>query len=68
MTGKIFCIFVCGGVRMYMCLQARIRNFYPFDTKFGTQAGPIKSQVEFEDVLCGSYRSGNTFLENLETS
>ena len=35
--------------------HARGSNFYPIDTKFGTQVGLVKIQVKFEDGLCRSY-------------
>ena len=51
-------LYVC------ICLKARDRNFN--FTKFGTQVGLVKSKVQLEDGLCGSHRSANTFLQNLE--
>ena len=37
-------------------IHDRGRNFYLIVTKFGTQVGLVKIQVEFEDELCRSYR------------
>ena len=31
-------------------------NFYPIDSKFGTQVGLVKIKVKFEDGLCGSHK------------
>ena len=36
--------------------QIRGRNFYPIDTKLGTQVVLVKIQVNFEDGLCGSHK------------
>ena len=38
-------VFVC----MYVYIHARSRNFYPIDTKFGTQIGLVNSEIKFED-------------------
>ena len=46
-----------------MQLHARGRNFYLIKTKFDTQEGSVKSKVKFEEALCGSHRSRNTFLQ-----
>ena len=39
-------------VSMYVCINARVRNFYPIDTKFGT----LNSNIQFEDELYGVSR------------
>ena len=37
-------------------------NFYLIVTKFGTQVGLVKIQVEFEDGLCESHRGGHPII------
>ena len=50
----IFCVYMY--MSMYVCIHARGHNFYPIDTKFGTQIGLVKSRVHFEDELCRSHK------------
>ena len=41
----------------------RGRNFDPILIKLGTNVGIIRIQIRFIDELCGTNRSGNTFLQ-----
>ena len=43
--------------------HSRGRNFDPIVFKIGTNVGSIKSQIKFENELCGANRRGRTFLE-----
>ena len=48
------CVCVCACVCIYM--YARGINFYPIDTKFGTQVDKVNSKPQFEDGLCLSHK------------
>ena len=50
------CMYVC--VCMCVFNHSIDRNFYPINTKFGTQVKKnyVKSKIEFEDGLCGFHR------------
>ena len=43
---------------MYVCLSNHStgRNFYPIETKFGTQVGLVKIQVKLGDGACTFHR------------
>ena len=43
--------------------HSRGRNFHWIVTKFHTHVGLIKIQILCENKLCGTNRSGNTFLQ-----
>ena len=48
------CVCVCVYVCLCLCNHSTGRNFYPIDTKFGTQVGNMNSKIEFEDDYVGS--------------
>ena len=41
---------------MCVCIHARVHNYYPIGTKFGTKVGLANKQVKFEDGLSRSHR------------
>ena len=51
---RVWKIFLCVCVSGFILVRGR--NFYPFDTKFGTQEGLVKSKVQFKNELCRSHR------------
>ena len=56
-AGNIFSMSITHTtVSMYVFIQARSSNFYPTDTKLGTQVGLVNGMVQIEDGLCGFHR------------
>ena len=64
---KIFCIYVCMYLCMCVCIHGGGCNFNPFDTStHNTREGLVKRKIQFEDGLCRSHMSDNTFLQKFQ--